>query len=232
MVDERKSSNWWQTIPGALTAVAAFLAAISGLLGGLNQIGVFDRFKHPATQPPVTGSVSRADSAAKHEARPPQRSATAPVRRAPAPNAGAGQPSAPPPDTSKAPASPAAAVIPNGAELELAAQSRVCSTNTKPGEHFAATVVVPVTGPSGVLVPVGSTAIMEATQESPPTFLGARADSLIVNGKAHPITGASIGRIQREFTAGPGERGVSVGTCIPAGGRIPVTLTAAVPLSP
>jgi hypothetical protein len=158
----------------------------------------------------------------------PADSAAAP----PAPNAGAGQPSAPPPDTSKPPASAAAAVIPSGTQLELAAQSRVCSTNTKPGEHFAATVVVPVTGPSGVLVPVGSTAIMEATQESPPTFLGSRADSLIVNGKARPITGASTGRIQREFTAGPGERGVSVGACIPAGGRIPVTLTAPVPLGP
>lgn len=73
---------------------------------------------------------------------------------------------------------------------------------------------------------------MEVTAEDPPAFLGAKADSLIVNGKAHPITGASTGRIQREFVAGPGERGVGLGACIPAGGRIPVTLAAPVPLTP
>jgi uncharacterized protein YfaP (DUF2135 family) len=108
----------------------------------------------------------------------------------------------------------------------------VCSTTSKPGDHFAAAVVVPVTGASGVVVPSGSTAIMEVTAESPPAFLGAKADSLIVTGKAHPITASSTGRIQREFVAGPGERGVSVGACIPAGGRIPVTLTAPVAVGP
>ncbi|HEU4587026.1 MAG TPA: hypothetical protein VFS11_00150 [Gemmatimonadales bacterium] len=108
----------------------------------------------------------------------------------------------------------------------------MCSTTNKPGERFAASVVVPVADASGIVVPSGSTVIMEVTAEGPPAFLGAKADSLVVNGKAHPITASSTGRIQREFVAGPGEHGISAGACIPVGGRIPVTLTAPVPLSP
>lgn len=241
MADERKSSSWWQTIPGALTAVAAFIAAVTGLLGGLNQIGMFDRFKHPATPPPATGSVSRADTAAKREAEATRRNAAAPTRRTPAPTTRepARPPAAAESSRARAPAesgatsaAPGAAAVPSGTQLELAAQSRVCSTTNKPGERFAASVVVPVADASGIVVPSGSAAIMEITEERPPAFLGAKADSLVVNGKAHPITASSTGRIQREFVAGPGEHGISAGACIPVGGRIPVTLTAPVPLGP
>jgi uncharacterized membrane protein YgcG len=41
MVEEPKSHNWWQTMPGCMTAIAAMITAITGLLIGLHQIGYF-----------------------------------------------------------------------------------------------------------------------------------------------------------------------------------------------
>ncbi len=263
-----------------MTAVAALLAAVSGLIGGLNQIGVFDRLKHPA---PVTGGVSRGETASstpssgapkrappvrRPAAAPPRHGATQPAPQgapesshaAPSPPAGVATPSTQPASSTKAPptagapaptpadstraatgqspaptadstAAPAGpgAVISSGTALELAAQSRVCSISSRPGDHFTASVVVPVAGSTGVLVPAGSSAILEVTREEPPVFIGARADSLIVGGKAHPVTSTTT-RTQREFVAGPGARGIGVGACIPAGGRITVTLTSPVSL--
>ena len=47
MADEQKRRNWWESVPGALTAVAAFIGAISGLIAGLNQLGVINRSRTP-----------------------------------------------------------------------------------------------------------------------------------------------------------------------------------------
>jgi hypothetical protein len=49
MADE-KPTNWWVTLPGLLTAAAAVITAVTGLLLGLGQLGVFDAGK-PATAP-------------------------------------------------------------------------------------------------------------------------------------------------------------------------------------
>jgi hypothetical protein len=58
MADDSKGARWWQTIPGALTAVAGVLTAVTGLVVALNQVGVLrgqgrspDR---PASAPTVT----------------------------------------------------------------------------------------------------------------------------------------------------------------------------------
>lgn len=107
--------------------------------------------------------------------------------------------------------------------LELASTSRVCSTTSQPGDHFGATVVVPVTGQGGASVPIGSTMLLETTKEAAPTFIGARPDSLDVGGKSFPAAGSA--RPQRELTAGASQTGFGVGACIPAGGHITVTLT-------
>lgn len=63
MTQERKPSGWWQSVPGVLTAVAAFVAAVSGLIGGLNQTGLLDRLKSPPTAAPAAARTTR-DSAA------------------------------------------------------------------------------------------------------------------------------------------------------------------------
>lgn len=41
MADSEKSQHWFNTVPGILTGVAAFITAISGLILALNQAGVF-----------------------------------------------------------------------------------------------------------------------------------------------------------------------------------------------
>lgn len=43
MSQHEKQNVWWSTLPGLITATAAIVTAITGLLVGLHQIGVFDK---------------------------------------------------------------------------------------------------------------------------------------------------------------------------------------------
>jgi hypothetical protein len=38
---ESKSSSWWQTLPGVLTAIAGIITGIAGLVAALHQAGIF-----------------------------------------------------------------------------------------------------------------------------------------------------------------------------------------------
>ncbi len=38
-----ESKGWWQTLPGLLTAAAAIITAVTGLLVAVHQTGFFDR---------------------------------------------------------------------------------------------------------------------------------------------------------------------------------------------
>lgn len=40
-VTASKTSNWWQTFPGVLTAIAGIITAIAGLVAALHQAGIF-----------------------------------------------------------------------------------------------------------------------------------------------------------------------------------------------
>ena len=120
--------------------------------------------------------------------------------------------------------------IPSGTALELAAATRICSTTSRPGDRVPATVVVPVTGTGGAVIPVGATATFEVTRLDPPAFIGLRADSLLLGGRSYPLRDAQVKVHQREFTAGAGQTGVGIGACIPAGGRITVTLRSPITL--
>jgi hypothetical protein len=68
------------------------------------------------------------------------------------------------------------------------------------------------------------------TRLDAPAFLGLRADSIALNGRAYVLRNAATKVHQREFTAGAGQTGVGIGACIPAGGRITVTLRSPVTL--
>lgn len=64
MANEQRKPAWWQSLPGMLTAGAAFLAALTGMLTGLKELGVFQR--DDAAAPEATASVDTvvpADSA-------------------------------------------------------------------------------------------------------------------------------------------------------------------------
>jgi len=71
MAEEQKPQNWWQTVPGILTATAAIITAVTGLILALHQAGVFDTLtKHvpqaqnntrtplEATKPPAVKSTT------------------------------------------------------------------------------------------------------------------------------------------------------------------------------
>jgi hypothetical protein len=293
MADERNKVSWWQSAPGLMTATAGVIAAITGLLGGLNQIGMLDRWKQPpavetASRPSLRDSVSNtkqhtgtqqapqvavptpsantpksrgaatglSPSRPKRSAAPSTATADTGVRdtakadttraapaRADTTRSGAARPdsavnqAAPPPpiDTARdsgPPAKTAGGQIPTGTVLELAAANRICSTTSQTGDRVPATVVVPVTGTGGAAVPVGATAILQVTRLDAPVFLGVQADSLSVNGRGYALRNSTARVHQREFTAGAGQTGVGIGACIPAGGRITVTLRAPVNLGP
>jgi hypothetical protein len=56
MGEEPKSQTWWQTIPGILTATAAIITAVTGLLIALYQVGVFDGRGRVEPKPPITSA--------------------------------------------------------------------------------------------------------------------------------------------------------------------------------
>jgi hypothetical protein len=288
-----------------LTALAAFMAALTGLLGGLNQAGLLDRFKRQPTAPVQSAAVPRQPDSvtgalgAERPSAPPQsrtavrpstrvatpkKSTTTPPRPpapAPASSPEAGRdtartppaadtsaaaregdtaararradttapsrgtdtasptrgadtaakalpPPAPPAAPAPAPApAPASGALSKGTVLELAAGSRICSTTSQPGDRFTAAVVVPVVGSNGLVLPVGTSVVLEVLHPQAPAFIGARADTLSFGGRSYPLASGTA-RTQRELVAGAAERGVALGACIPAGGRITATLDAGV----
>lgn len=66
MADE-KPTNWWATLPGLLTAAAAVITAVTGLLLGLGQLGVFDGGSPAAT---ASGSASAGPGQASGTSQP------------------------------------------------------------------------------------------------------------------------------------------------------------------
>ena len=50
MNERPQSKGWWQTIPGILTATAAIITAVTGLIVALHQVGIFDGEKQKAPQ--------------------------------------------------------------------------------------------------------------------------------------------------------------------------------------
>ena len=224
---EEKKHSWWTSVPGLLTAATGFVAALSGLVAGLNQTGLLDRFR-AAQSRPETVAVVRPDSQAPRPIVPPEESApehtSAPGRAPTTPTqsaTGASRPAASPP------APPAAAsrtaVLPTGTVLELAASDEICSAGAKAGDRFAATLVSPVQGKGGAMLPAGTKAVLSVQRLPAPNFIGARLDSIMPGGTALPISKSDV-RPRREVVKGKG--GSKVGACIREGGRIRVTLRA------
>jgi hypothetical protein len=50
MDEKPKSTGWWQTLPGILTATAAILTAVGGLIVAFHQAGFLDRASRTAPQ--------------------------------------------------------------------------------------------------------------------------------------------------------------------------------------
>jgi hypothetical protein len=65
---EEKPTSWWATLPGLLTAAAAVITAVTGLLLGLGQLGMFDAGKPAAS---TAGSSAAGASAQPDGTVPP-----------------------------------------------------------------------------------------------------------------------------------------------------------------
>jgi hypothetical protein len=52
---KEKTGTWWTSLPGIITALAALLTAITGLVVALNQVGLFSHGDHaqPRPEPPI-----------------------------------------------------------------------------------------------------------------------------------------------------------------------------------
>ena len=70
MTETQKPASWWQTLPGILTGLAAFITAISGLIALLYQNGFLDKKTEQAI-PNVTATASTGNSATPSNVSPP-----------------------------------------------------------------------------------------------------------------------------------------------------------------
>jgi len=80
MDDQSRSTTWWQTLPGILTAVAALLTAVGGLILAFHQAGYLDRASQKALQSEAVKSSTIAGDASTTSAstKNPQSDRTAP----------------------------------------------------------------------------------------------------------------------------------------------------------
>jgi hypothetical protein len=242
MANEQQKPVWWQSLPGMLTAGAAFLAALTGMLAGLKELGVFQRDGAAAPEATATVDTVFADSVSPDSGRIPVESPapweTAPPAAAPARPPSSVRPVTPPPVESTAPKPPATehtaagsrAVLPNGTELRLAASSRVCSTTLQGEGRVEAVVVAPVSAGDSVVLPAGAVAVLRARRVGAPTFLRLRLDSLVWGGGAVAVSRSDVRA--RLAKAGAQETRQGEGACVPRGGRITVTLRQDLPLGP
>lgn len=68
MADEaERERRWWQTLPGALTALAGLITAITGLIVALNQLGVWGA----DSESPRSGVAATSAAAGTTESEPP-----------------------------------------------------------------------------------------------------------------------------------------------------------------
>ncbi|HBB98020.1 MAG TPA: hypothetical protein DC054_21770 [Blastocatellia bacterium] len=65
MADNTKTTGFWQTVPGILTAFAAIITAVAGLLLALYQAGFLGGAKSPAGNASPANAISTSETAAK-----------------------------------------------------------------------------------------------------------------------------------------------------------------------
>ena len=235
VADEQRQS-WWRSVPGHLTAASGFIAALSGLVAGLNQLGVFRR-EPPAAQQVVGIAPRRATARPilrrrlrrgrlEHRSGPDDHNRAAgpstPGRRPAAPRRGhvavearaAGAP--PPRDTVKCwtrqPPLPSASRRARARAGGAGADLRACG---RPAALHGAAGDAGKVGAATVL-PANTTAVLQVRRAGSPAAPQVRLDSL---GRADAdAVPPSQARLRPD---------AANGTCLRADARIMVTLGAA-----
>ena len=205
---EGEKQPFWKSLPGLLTAATGFVAALSGLVAGLNQLGAFRR-EEPAApvtaaapalrestlseSAPGTGEESTSTGSAPPRAAVPSTTAT---RRPPAPAPAPAPRSTPAPGTTPAPDSTHAAPrLAKGTTLELTVPARTCAP-ADGQRRFTARLVAPVKAGGATVLPAKSTAVLHLHRAGSPPAPAVRLDSLLGQDLAASVSGATV-RIRR-----------------------------------
>jgi len=89
--------------------------------------------------------------------------------------------------------------VPAGTTLAMAAGQQVCTNTNKVGDRFTATLSQDVTASHGVVLPAGSTVLLEVTSLQPSqqagdnVVIGIAARSVAYGGKTYPLNGEITG---------------------------------------
>lgn len=234
MADEQRQS-WWKSVPGTLTAATGFIAALSGLVAGINQLGLLRR--EQASQVVVAAPASR-DSASAPPVAPgtgagasttgpaPAPSPAAPVGgtnggtspRAPTPSKPTPAPTPGPPAGSAVDTAAATPVrIPKGTAIELVVPSRVCAPESGMA-RFTARLTAPVEVNGATVLPANTSAVLHLGRAGARDTPEARLDSLVGRDLALAIPSSDV-RLRRNAING---------TCVRANARLTAILDATV----
>jgi hypothetical protein len=224
-VPDEPKQPWYKSVPGILTAATGFIAAMSGLVAGLNQLGVFRREPPPAVvgAAPAPADHTAQDSISSAGARPaspPAGISSAPPSVGPTHPATAPKPS-PTPSPARTPSARdsagAVVTIPKGTTISVSVPSRACAPEDG-ARRVPANVSAPVQVHGATALPSGTTAVLRLRRGGRPAALRVRLDSLVRSGQALPISSAQV-------QVPPGS--VS-GVCLRAGARVTIVLGEAV----
>jgi hypothetical protein len=212
---------WHKSIPGMLTAATGFIAAVSGLVAGLNQLGVFHREPPP---PAVVGiSPTPSDNTAQDTTAAGRSPEPAPAVVEPPPGA-VRAPSSPP---ATKPAEPATATTPpstrlaKGTLLELTVPARTCAPQDGQ-RRFTARLMSPVRASGATVLPAGTTAVLHLRRGGNPAAPRARLDSLV-----RPDLAIAVPTSQVQIP-----RGSVNGVCLRADARLSAVLGASLSIPP
>jgi len=246
MADEPKQP-WYKTVPGTLTAATGFIAALSGLVAGINQLGLFKREQSPphaavapapATSAPAAPSTvaSGGSSNAGGASAKGDESSTAPPGNTAAPGTTAPKPERAAHPAPAAPSAPSAAPSgdapkpPPTAVADTAVRTQRLPAGTKLGLAVSARTcpsdgkdqrfTARLTAP----VRVGDATVLPANttavlraKKSGSAAPDVRLDSLIRQKQPLAVPSSDV-----KVTRGAG------GGCLRPGARLAVTLTAPV----
>ncbi len=232
MTDDPKQP-WHKSIPGLLTAATGFIAAVSGLVAGLNQLGAFRREPPPSAvvgvNPTPSDNTSQDTSAASRRRAPEPgvvgpppsavgRPSPAPSPKGPEPASGAAPKPAPP----ATPADTTTAVrLPRGTVLQLTVPERICAPE-QGQRQFTARLASAVRSGGALVLPAGTTAVLHLRRAGTPAAPRARLDSLIRSDLPLAIPSAQV-QIPR---------GSVSGLCLRADARVSAVLGTGVSVPP
>jgi hypothetical protein len=99
-----------------------------------------------------------------------------------------------------------------GSEVSLYSGQRVCTNTNSVGDRFTAQIAEPVMGSNGVVIPAGSSAVVEITtlnrseRANDNIEIGLRVESITFNGKTYPVRSevsyAQVERVRGESKVG------------------------------